>query len=442
MALSEKAFLPPELEDDQQAAVLYSPFRDKSLNPNSWNRKMKFWENWLSKIALERQCLTFDLNLLPSMFERKGITPKCFATVIEELAKTGRVKSIEEFKKSNSWLSWGFNTLVKQPLTWSVGRLVGSSTANKATLYVWPEVVKKISEQLLADLQASMANEMTSNLLSVAELRNHHKLSIRSDEEFELILTQLQHDRKIVLRETEEKEMIVKFCKQDATKVENILDFELQVYQIQKTLKKLEKEIEDLSVRNERLVCEAKLYLREGKKAMALHSLRKKKSLLKTIERKSASLVNLQSIVEKIEDASTNEMVIKACEAGLMALKSLNNDLTVEKAEAIVDGVQEALENQDEINKILSTSSTSYDEDEDLEKDLDELLKDYGDKTKLDYSNQPGKHEKTEEIPLDAFQSLTLDDLGLPNVPSRSPSQSDHAPSTNDKQSGKLLYLS
>lgn len=86
MAQKENKF-PPELEDDQQAAVLYSPFREKSLNPTSWNRKLKFWENLLSGMALEQGLVTFDLDALPKMFERKGLTPKCLDTVIAELIK-------------------------------------------------------------------------------------------------------------------------------------------------------------------------------------------------------------------------------------------------------------------------------------------------------------------------------------------------------------------
>ena len=85
--LAERLTLPEELKDDQQAAVLYSPFREKSLNPRSWARKMEFWKNFLFKTALENEQISFSANTLPTLFQRKGITPKCFATVIEELEK-------------------------------------------------------------------------------------------------------------------------------------------------------------------------------------------------------------------------------------------------------------------------------------------------------------------------------------------------------------------
>ena len=79
--------LPVELEDDQQAAVLYSPFREKSLNPRSWTRKMEFWQKLLVETAMERNILTFDANALPTYFQRKGMSPKCLSTVTEELLR-------------------------------------------------------------------------------------------------------------------------------------------------------------------------------------------------------------------------------------------------------------------------------------------------------------------------------------------------------------------
>ena len=76
-----------ELADDRQASVLYSPFREKSLNPLSWDRKMKFWENLLLKTFMEQRIISFDSSKLPEMFERNGLTPKCLSTVIEQMKR-------------------------------------------------------------------------------------------------------------------------------------------------------------------------------------------------------------------------------------------------------------------------------------------------------------------------------------------------------------------
>uniref|UniRef100_A0A2C9L0N9 Charged multivesicular body protein 7 n=1 Tax=Biomphalaria glabrata TaxID=6526 RepID=A0A2C9L0N9_BIOGL len=412
MAQKENKF-PPELEDDQQAAVLYSPFREKSLNPTSWNRKLKFWENLLSGMALEQGLVTFDLDALPKMFERKGLTPKCLDTVIAELIKSGRVRSIENYSTSSSWLSWGFETLIKQPVVWGVSHLVGPSKP-KSSIYVWPEVVKNLAEQLAQQHEKNVYAGLTTNLISMSDLRTSCFSMIPNDQDFEIILVQLEREKKIVV-ETKNKEKVVKFCKKEENSVEPITELELQVYQIQKTAKGLEKEISKYSTEIESLIDEAKRYIREGSKFKAKKSLKKKNGMLKLMEKKSSTLENLYGILEKIQDASTNEMVVKACESGLAALKSLNAETNLEKAEAVLDNLQEAVENQDDIAHTLGSLNLGEDSMEDLESELLELIKD---------DNQVVQH--------DSGKISSLDDL--PDVPSHVPSrkkestQSKHLP--------------
>ncbi|KAK0044925.1 charged multivesicular body protein 7 [Biomphalaria pfeifferi] len=412
MAQKENKF-PPELEDDQQAAVLYSPFREKSLNPTSWNRKLKFWENLLSGMALEQGLVTFDLDALPKMFERKGLTPKCLDTVIAELIKSGRVRSIENYSTSSSWLSWGFETLIKQPVVWGVSHLVGPSKP-KSSIYVWPEVVKNLAEQLAQQHEKNVYAGLTTNLISMNDLRTSCFSMIPNDQDFEIILVQLEREKKIVV-ETKNKEKVVKFYKKEENSVEPITELELQVYQIQKTAKGLEKEISKCSTEIESLIDEAKRYVREGSKFKAKKSLKKKNGMLKLMEKKSSTLENLYAILEKIQDASTNEMVVKACESGLAALKSINAETNLEKAEAVLDNLQEAVENQDDIAHTLASLNLGEDSMEDLESELLELMKD---------DNQVVQH--------DSGKISSLDDL--PDVPSHVPSrkkestQSKHLP--------------
>ncbi|XP_059148325.1 charged multivesicular body protein 7-like isoform X2 [Physella acuta] len=407
-------FAPHQLLDEREASVLYSPFREKSLNIQSWNRKMTFWTNALFQLLKERKIITFNINLLQTHFERKGIKPKCLSTVLEELVRSKKIKKLDDFKKGSSWLSWGFNTLLKQPFSWGLSHLMGPSDVN-STLFICPDVVKMISEQLV-DLHHSRMNHDNA-LINIKELRSNCQDLVPSDQDFEIVLFQLVQDKKIIIHEIDEQETVVKFCTKGTPAVEAIKDIELQVYQIQKTMKKLEKEIEILTDRMEGHMADARKYVKETKKNLALHSLRKKKGVQKTIDKKSASLSQLQAIVENIENASSNEMVVRACEAGVAAMKSLNSNKMLEKAEDVLLDVQEAVENIEDVNQILSSSLNS-EEDLELEKDLEELL---GESNK-----NPVKKNKTteDETLLEALHGLMVDDLELPDVPSHLPSYS------------------
>uniref|UniRef100_A0A0B6ZQG5 CHMP7 winged helix domain-containing protein n=1 Tax=Arion vulgaris TaxID=1028688 RepID=A0A0B6ZQG5_9EUPU len=392
MASHERYCLPQELESDQQAAVLYSPFRDKALNPQSWTRKVKFWENLLAESALERRNVTCDVSVLPSLFERKGIRPKCLGTIVEEMKKSGRIRSVESYKRKNDWWSWGLNTLVKQPLTWGLSHLIGS-TDKESGIFVWPEVVKKLCEEVIQLHQESVENELSDSLVSIAHLQSKCLLLIPCAQDFDIVLTQLERDKRVAIIETQDQEIVIKFCKTGETAVSPISDIDLHIYRIQLSLRQLEKDIQVLSCRAQEQVNEARRHLREGSKSMAKHCLRKKKSLLRMMDRRSESLTYLHDILQTIEEASTNEKVLKACQASTALMKSINKHVTVEGVESVMDDIREAIDNQEDINLALS-SCHSQDDQQQLELDLQQLLDESQDTEQMKLSTEGIKQEE------------------------------------------------
>lgn len=53
--------------------------------------------------------------------------------------RSNDIKPLEDYKKSNSWLSWGFSTFVKQPFSWGLGQIVGSPKQH--SIFVWTNVL-------------------------------------------------------------------------------------------------------------------------------------------------------------------------------------------------------------------------------------------------------------------------------------------------------------
>lgn len=84
---SAKYLSSPDWMDDQKAAVLFAPFRDKSLNPYSWERKMNFWTNALLECAEIENELLLDHKMFTNYFERRGKYPKCLDTVMKEMVR-------------------------------------------------------------------------------------------------------------------------------------------------------------------------------------------------------------------------------------------------------------------------------------------------------------------------------------------------------------------
>ncbi|BFZ01887.1 hypothetical protein BsWGS_04927 [Bradybaena similaris] len=434
MASQEQCRLPAELDSDQQAAVLYSPFREMSLNPQSWMRKMKFWERLLLETALERRMVTVDVASLSLMFERKGIRPKCLGTVIEEMKKSGQIQSVEQYRRPHSWLSWGFHKLLKQPLAWGVGQLFGTATSD-TEVFVWPAVVK-LCHEVIQLYRSNVQDLLGDSLVSLAQLRSMCQTVIPSDADFQIVLSQLEREHQITVLETKDKELVIQFCKRGEISASPITEVDVQIYQIRLTESRLEKDIEALSLAADRLLNDARAHVREGSKIMAKHCLRKKRVLEATMDHRYACLSKLQDILQTIQDADTNEMVVKACAAGASIMRNVHQQLNVEGVEAVMDAVKDAIEVEEEIKQAMSSRLDGEDSDE-LERDLQELLAtsvggdQADDKAQLrftekdpklkDVAAEAGTQEEKQHTFQSLLQPLTLDDLELPDVPSHSP---------------------
>ncbi|XP_067656855.1 charged multivesicular body protein 7-like isoform X2 [Haliotis asinina] len=402
MMSTDKLFLPPEWKDDQKMTVLFAPFRDRSLNPQSWDRKLKFWTHVISEDCRQNNRIIVDVKELQSRFMRNGKKPGCLEVVGAEMQRSGKLHKLSYYQKSrnSSWLGWGFNTFVWQPMSWGLG-MVWRKSEDSSEPRVLHQLLMEKCDELMCHHYDTVEHESTDNLVELGALRSQHASLGLSDQEFDLVVQQLAQDKKVVVTQTKERDTVVKFCKTGDKRVGPASEVELNVFRIQKVQKNLEKQTEVLSQQCDKLRNEAKCHVKEGKKTLALQSLRRKKRVEQTLNQKMASIDQLHNMMTKIQDAATNEMILKAYNSGMSAIKSLNQETPVEKVESVVDNLQDALEDQGEITQLISRDLSSSDISEDgLEKELSDLL-------------VADQQAMKEEVP------------DLPDVPCFSPSKDD-----------------
>ncbi|XP_035824616.1 vacuolar protein sorting-associated protein 32 homolog 1 isoform X2 [Aplysia californica] len=265
----------------------------------------------------------------------------------------------------------------------------------------------------------NMQHEVTDCVTTLAAFRGECLPLVPQDEDFNIVLQNLKKSGRVQIKDLEDGTVVVKLCKRGQSTAEPFKDTDIQIYRITVTQKKLEEEAELLSSRIDGFTEEARSYVQQGRKTLALYSLRKKKATQKVLDRKSACIMKLQDIVIKIEEARTNAMVITACETGVAALKSLEKDLNIDRVEAVMDEVGEALEDQEEISSAMEAAFPAHQRDleEDLEQELQELLS--GNRDEIVDISLP--HDDSLSLKL---SSLCVDDMDLPNVPTHSPSGS------------------
>ncbi|RUP46269.1 Snf7-domain-containing protein [Jimgerdemannia flammicorona] len=162
-----------------------------------------------------------------------------------------------------------------------------------------------------------------------------------------------------------------------------ILDLKVQ----RDKLKQYNKKVNSLSDLSERIrvVCDkeveiAKKHLAAGDKKKALLALKKKKYQETLLERTNAQLINLEEMTNSIEFALVEKQVFDGLKAGNNVLKEIQNEMSLEAVEKLMDETADAIAYQNvgwiwgcpEISELLSGKITAEDE-EDVLQELEQL---------------------------------------------------------------------
>jgi charged multivesicular body protein 6 len=172
------------------------------------------------------------------------------------------------------------------------------------------------------------------------------------------------------------------------------------------------KKIEVLIDKNSKL---AKQYLREKKPTQAKLALKNKKYYEKLIENSLNQIQNIEVMIDKIDEAGMDLKLMKALEQGTKSLTKIQNQMKIEEVEKIMADTKNAIEKQDEIDKILDQKlgeEGGY-TDEELENDLkkyeqDEIKENEENKIKnikiINHDNNDLVVEKKNEIDLEKIK--------------------------------------
>ena len=140
----------------------------------------------------------------------------CFSG--KKIIKLSELKSIDQH---SSWKSWGFNWMVRKPVSWAYSTLVTSPlswTYNKlfseepgssgVCVYILLEVLQEQAEVVLKYQQQQMENSRTDCIVGQETLFTQWRHLVPDRTHFEVILTQLCNDNKCVMFTTESGEKV------------------------------------------------------------------------------------------------------------------------------------------------------------------------------------------------------------------------------------------
>nr|XP_040125453.1 charged multivesicular body protein 7 [Ictidomys tridecemlineatus] len=422
--------LPPEWEEDEERmSFLFSAFkRSREVNSTDWDSKMGFWAPLVLSHSRRQGVVRLRLRDLQEAFQRKGSVMgplgtgmeycmKCYFMIFFSPCSRGELQRESDFMASvdSSWISWGVGVFLLKPLKWTLSNMLGDNKVPAEEVLVAVELLKEKAEEVYRLYQHSPLS--SHPVVALSELSTLCANSCPDERTFYLVLLQLQKEKRVTVLE-QNGEKIVKFARGPHAKVSPVNDVDVGVYQLMQSEQLLSRKVESLSQEAERCKEEARRACRAGKKQLALRSLKAKQRTEKRIEALHAKLDTVQGILDRIYASQTDQMVFNAYQAGVGALKLSMKDVTVEKAESLVDQIQELCDTQDEVSQTLAggvTNGLDFDSEE-LEKELDILLQDTT-KEPLDLPDNPHETLYTNSVPnpriSDAELEAELEKLSL-----------------------------
>ncbi|XP_076846329.1 charged multivesicular body protein 7 [Brachyhypopomus gauderio] len=426
---------PTDWEDDERMAFLFSAFKEnREVDPTDWDGKINFWTPLVVQSCRRRGSVSVSLQDLNESFRRKGSVPLGLVTVIQCMIRSGKVQKESDFAANvdSGWLSWGVGLLLVRPLKWTLSALLGSGRVPLEESFVVIELVKEKAATLLAAYRSSPL--VGRSLLSFQEMRTLASHICPDETTLCLALLQLQREKYVTVS-LHEGEKLVKFSQAGQGRVSPVTEVDLGIYQLQRSEKLLEERVEALGQEAEKCKEQAKALLKEGKKTQALRCLRGRKHVEKKADRLYAQLETVKGILDRIASSQTDRLVMQAYQAGVAALRISLKGVTVERAENLVDQIQELCDTQDEVTRTLAGGAldSADGECDELEEELKSLLEDGAPNTSLTLPEVP-----TQPIP--AKETGVLDDAffhALPSVPATSISDEEL-----DRELGRLSLAS
>ncbi|KAF7694953.1 charged multivesicular body protein 7 [Silurus meridionalis] len=407
--------LPPDWEDDERMAFLFSAFKEnREVDPSDWDGKMNFWTPLVVQTCRRHDSVCMSLQDLNESFRRKGSVPLGLSTVIQSMIRSGKVQKESDFAANvdSGWLSWGVGLLLVRPLKWTLSALLGSGRVPLEESFVVIELVKEKAAALMAAYRSSPL--AVRSLLSFQELRSFSSHICPDETTLCLALLQLQREKHVTVS-LHEGEKLVKFSQAGQSRVSPVSEMDLGIYQLQRSEKLLEERVEALGQEVKRCKEQAKALLKEGKKSQALRCLKGKKCVEGKADRLYTQLETVKGILDRIASSQTDRLVMQAYQAGVAALRISLKGITIERAENLVDQIQELCDTQDEVNQALAGGAlnSTEGESEELEEELKSLLEEGAPDTSLTLPEIP-RH------PVSTKETSVLDDaffLSLPSVP-------------------------
>eukprot|EP01132_Coremiostelium_polycephalum_P002510 gene2510-3108_t len=371
-----------EIQNSERRSILFSRLpAQKYVNPDRYDTLITFWSSAISDVSKNHKLLIFTPKLLQKLFTIQNISPMFLSLILNELEKQKEIQTYESYITEIGWSRWIWNKFLV-PL-WGGnggGNSSGGAGSQQEQKYIITSVVEELAESLY-QLQLSGMHSTTDNIVSYSKLVDKMvKEWSLTREELDLLLFVLVRGKKaiIVIDQSTGEKKGVKFAVEGEIAVAQETDF--GILKLKNTYDLLIVQEQNLLSDIEKISSDVLKSVRLKQKTHALLQLKRKKVLEGILEKRTQASNNIHEILFSIESAQSNQQVLDSLCTGVSTLKKINERVSVDQIDSIMDSYHDTIANQQEIDDAMKSGFTTAEsinnvniDDEQLEKELEQF---------------------------------------------------------------------
>ncbi|GAB7362299.1 hypothetical protein MBLNU230_g2317t1 [Neophaeotheca triangularis] len=380
-------------------ASLYSDFTSQKVtNPDGYHANSIAWLRALSLASKEgllpaqtgagaqhdRFTLHTGEELVRALQAPDLGRPLALNAVVQDAVKNKQLVPLKQFLESKtslyakSWVpsawdvvSWGLRQLgvLSEEGSTASDKLVAGDFVLIANL---ESTAKAVLDIIAKDCPTPTSRLFTPDLLT-QHLQTQLDLPL-TPTDLSVLLTHLSRDRKTLT--TSSTTTTLKFHAPNSSTPEPITHEDTTTATLRSLIHSLQSQTTTLSTRVNALDAQTRTAVKSNNLASARTSLKQKKLAETTLASRSATLLQLEEVYAKIEQARDQVEVVNVMEAAGSTLRSLNERTGgVERVQDVMEGLREQMGEVDEVAGVINEGASGAVDEGEVEDELEALEK-------------------------------------------------------------------
>ncbi|KAI2892706.1 hypothetical protein CBS76997_11023 [Aspergillus niger] len=406
---------------------LYSDFPiHRKTNPEGYTTNITAWEHALTSAAkhgyiaphgpaskgkANHLILRADESLLRDLEIPECGRPVALGAVFDEATRNRTMVPLHLYRTNPASLrkpQWGIDTSVLSPwavMSWGMKQLKGAVIGSEeATPRLQPQELVLVEN--LKEAADRVVKHATGNSPSKTDLVYSKESfvsefagvlderSLLSDADMDVLLLYMSRDSGAIAYDGK----TIKFRTSDAPK--DITEQDTAVASIKTLMATMTKQVENLENKITELNSTAKMALQNKNRVSALSAVRSKKLAEHNLKQRLDTLMQLEEVYSKIEQATDQVQFVKVMEASTGALRGLHTQIGgAERVEDVVQGLRDEMSKVDEVGNIMNEAGPQIDETE-----IDDELQELENKEREEMEEKEAEETRKKLAELDSLQ--------------------------------------